>query len=48
MRLVGHPVAMANAGARVRAMAATVVGHVDDGGLVEALELALDPAAMRR
>jgi Cof subfamily protein (haloacid dehalogenase superfamily) len=47
MRLVGHPVAMANAGAGVRATAATVVGHVDDGGLEEALELALDPAAMR-
>lgn len=37
---VGHPVAMANAQPEVLAAAAHVVGHVDNDGLVEALELA--------
>lgn len=41
MQLVGYPVAMANAEAEARAAARHTVGHVDDGGLVEALELAL-------
>ncbi|HEX9105645.1 MAG TPA: HAD hydrolase family protein, partial [Longimicrobiales bacterium] len=40
LRVVGWPVAMGNAEATVRAAARNVVGHVDDGGLIEALELA--------
>ncbi len=40
MRLVGWPVAMGNAEPVVRAAARHTVGHVDDGGLVEALALA--------
>jgi Cof subfamily protein (haloacid dehalogenase superfamily) len=39
MRIVGHAVAMGNAEPEVRAVAGTVVGHVDDHGLVEALAL---------
>lgn len=38
---VGHPVAMGNADERLKAVAQTVVGHVDDGGMVEAIRLAL-------
>ncbi len=41
MRSIGYPVAMGNAEPSLRAMARRVVSHVDDGGLVEALELAL-------
>lgn len=41
MRIVGHPVAMANAEHEARAIATHVVGDVDDGGLADALELAL-------
>lgn len=41
MALVGHAVAMGNAEPEVLAAAHHVVGHVDAGGLVEALELAL-------
>lgn len=40
MRAVGHPVAMGNAEPDVRAAARAAVGHVDDGGLIEALALA--------
>jgi Cof subfamily protein (haloacid dehalogenase superfamily) len=40
MRAVGVPVAMANAEPEVRAAARHVVGHVDEQGLVDALELA--------
>ena len=40
MRAVGHPVAMENAEPAVRAVARRTVGHVDRGGLVEALALA--------
>lgn len=40
MSVVGHPVAMANADPEVHAVARHRVGHVDHGGLVEALELA--------
>lgn len=40
MCVVGFPVAMGNAGAEVRAVARHHVGHVDRGGLVEALEYA--------
>lgn len=45
MRLVGRPVAMGNAEPDVRAVAARVVGSVDDGGLIDALELAVTLAA---
>ena len=41
LRIVGHPVAMGNAEPEARAAARHVVGHVDEGGLAEALELAL-------
>jgi len=41
MRVVGHPIAMGNAEPAVIEAAARTVGHVDDGGLVEALRLAL-------
>ena len=41
MRLVGCPVAMANAEPEARLAARRCVAHVDEGGLVEALELAL-------
>ena len=41
MRIVGHPVAMGNAEPEARAVARHTVGHVDRGGLREALELAL-------
>jgi len=40
LRVVGWPVAMGNADAAVRQAARNTVGHVDDGGLVEALRLA--------
>jgi Cof subfamily protein (haloacid dehalogenase superfamily) len=41
MREVGWPVAMANAEPEVSDVARVRVGHVDDGGLAEALALAL-------
>ena len=41
LRVAGHPVAMGNGSAAVRAAARHTVGHVDEGGLAEALELAL-------
>ena len=41
MRIVGHAIAMANAEPEVRAVASHVVGHVDEAGLVDALELAI-------
>lgn len=41
LRVVGHPVAMGNAEAAVKAAARTLVGHVDEGGLREAVALAL-------
>ncbi|MBX6364662.1 MAG: Cof-type HAD-IIB family hydrolase [Gemmatimonadetes bacterium] len=40
LRAVGWPVAMGNADPEVRAVARHAVGHVDEGGLVEALALA--------
>ncbi|WP_135227913.1 Cof-type HAD-IIB family hydrolase [Deinococcus fonticola] len=40
LRAVGHPVAMGNAEDVLKAVAETVVGHVDEGGLVEAVQLA--------
>ncbi len=41
MRAVGFPIAMGNAEQEVREVARHVVGHVDEGGLLQALELAL-------
>jgi Cof subfamily protein (haloacid dehalogenase superfamily) len=41
MRIVGCPVAMANAEPEIHEAARRSVGHVDEGGLVEALELVL-------
>jgi Cof subfamily protein (haloacid dehalogenase superfamily) len=41
LRVAGHPVAMGNGSPAVRALALHTVGHVDEGGLAEALELAL-------
>jgi Cof subfamily protein (haloacid dehalogenase superfamily) len=41
LRIVGHPVAMANADPAVRKVAAHLVGHVDEGGLAQALEMAV-------
>lgn len=40
---VGHPVAMGNASPAVKAAARTVVGHVDDLGLLQALALVAPP-----
>jgi hydroxymethylpyrimidine pyrophosphatase-like HAD family hydrolase len=45
LRIVGHPVAMGNADAEVRAAASLVVGSVEHGGLVEALDRALARAS---
>ena len=41
MRIVGHPVAMGNAEPEVRALARHAVAHVDEEGLVEAIEMAM-------
>jgi hypothetical protein len=41
LEVVGHPVAMANAEPEARAVARHTVGHVDDGGLAQALDLAV-------
>jgi Cof subfamily protein (haloacid dehalogenase superfamily) len=41
LRVAGHPVAMGNGSEAVRATARHTVGHVDEGGLAQAIELAL-------
>ena len=41
LKVVGHPVAMGNASESVLEAASIVVGHVDDAGLAEALQLAI-------
>jgi hypothetical protein len=41
LRAVGFSVAMGNAEPEALEAAGRVVGHVDDGGLIEAFELAL-------
>jgi len=41
MRVAGHPVAMRNGSPAVRAIARHTVGHVDEGGLAQAIQLAL-------
>ena len=47
MEIVGEPVAMANAEPEVRAIARRFVGHVDEGGLAEALDVAITIGPMR-
>ncbi|MFL5562435.1 MAG: Cof-type HAD-IIB family hydrolase [Gemmatimonadaceae bacterium] len=47
LRAVGHPVAMANADASVLTIARRTVGHVDDAGLVEAFDVAIESHAAR-
>jgi Cof subfamily protein (haloacid dehalogenase superfamily) len=47
LRAVGHPVAMANADASVLAAARRTVGHVDDAGLVDAFNVAIESHAAR-
>jgi Cof subfamily protein (haloacid dehalogenase superfamily) len=42
LRIVGHPIAMGNADPAVLEAAKHSVGRVDDGGLAEALELAIN------
>lgn len=41
LRIVGHPVAMANADAAVIAASSYTTGHVEEGGLAQALQIAL-------
>lgn len=41
LRIVGHPIAMANADPLVIAAARRTIGHVDAGGLADALRLAI-------
>lgn len=41
LRVVGHPIAMANADPEVIKVAGRTVGHVDDAGVAEALRLAV-------
>jgi hydroxymethylpyrimidine pyrophosphatase-like HAD family hydrolase len=41
LRAVGHPVAMGNADPAVIAAAKTTVGNVDEGGVADALEIAM-------
>ncbi len=41
MRAVGHPVAMSNAEERAKDVATRIVGDVDDGGLAEAIDVAV-------
>ena len=41
MRLVGHPVAMANAEREAIAASTRIVAHVDEGGLADAMAIAL-------
>ncbi len=41
LRVVGHPIAMANADPAVIAVAGRTVPHVDEGGVAQALEIAL-------
>lgn len=46
LRIVGWPIVMANAEPVARELARRVVGHVDEGGVAEALELALEGHAV--
>ena len=47
LRLVGHPVAMGNADPAVIEAAICTVGHVDDGGLAQAIGYALAAETLR-
>lgn len=47
LRIVGWPVVMANAEPEALALAGQLVGHVDEGGAAEALELALRGEGVR-
>jgi hydroxymethylpyrimidine pyrophosphatase-like HAD family hydrolase len=42
LRIVGHPIAMGNADPAVIEAAAYTVGHVNQGGLAQALEMAVN------
>ena len=42
LRIVGHPIAMGNADPAVLETAGRSVGHVDEGGLADALEIAIN------
>ncbi len=42
LRIVGHPIAMGNGDPAVRGIATHTVGDVDSGGLIQAIELAID------
>jgi hydroxymethylpyrimidine pyrophosphatase-like HAD family hydrolase len=44
LQVAGHPIAMANASAAALRAASRTVGHVDEGGLAEALEIAIADA----
>lgn len=44
LQVAGHPIAMANASAAALRAASRTVGHVDEGGLAEALEMAIADA----
>ena len=41
LRVVGHPIAMGNADPEVIRVAERTVGHVDDGGVADALQIAI-------
>jgi hydroxymethylpyrimidine pyrophosphatase-like HAD family hydrolase len=45
LRVVGYPVAMADADPAVIAAAKTTVGHPDEGGVAQALDIAIATAA---
>jgi Cof subfamily protein (haloacid dehalogenase superfamily) len=45
LRIVGHPIAMGNADPAVIEAARHVVGHVNQGGLAQALEIAISASA---
>jgi hydroxymethylpyrimidine pyrophosphatase-like HAD family hydrolase len=42
LRIVGHPIAMGNADPAVLEAAGYAVGHVNEGGLAQALEIAIN------
>lgn len=48
LRIVGHPIAMANADPEVLKAARHCVGHVDRGGLAQALEMAISTAKVMK
>jgi hydroxymethylpyrimidine pyrophosphatase-like HAD family hydrolase len=44
LRVAGHPIAMANADPAVIEVAERVVAHVDEGGVADALRIAIATA----